>query len=73
MNAFDSLPPQAMARKAEEVGCSNARMTATNTFALAVLAGAFIAMGAIFATTVTAGGASPSWSMGTSCRAPVAA
>jgi len=58
VNAFDSLPPQAMARKAEEVGCTKARMTATNTFALAVLAGAFIAMGAIFATTVTAGGAS---------------
>jgi formate transporter len=58
VNAFDSLPPQAMARKAEEVGCTKARMTAANTFALAVLAGAFIAMGAIFATTVTAGGAS---------------
>ena len=33
-------------------------MSAANTFALSVLAGAFIAMGAIFATTVTAGGSS---------------
>ena len=33
-------------------------MPTATTFALAVLAGAFIAMGAIFATTVTAGGAS---------------
>ena len=47
-----------MARKAEEVGCAKAGMSAADTFALAVLAGAFIAMGAIFATTVTAGGAS---------------
>ena len=32
-------------------------MSTANTFALSVLAGAFIALGAIFATTVTAGGA----------------
>jgi len=56
--SFDALPPRAMARRAEEVGCVKAGMSAANTFALAVLAGAFIAMGAIFATTVTAGGAS---------------
>src|SRR6266705_211239 len=58
VNEFDSLPPPAMARKAEDAGCVKARTSAANTFALAVLAGAFIAMGAIFATTVTAGGAS---------------
>ncbi len=45
--------PREMARKAEEVGCAKVGMSAPNTFALAVLAGAFIAMGAIFATTVT--------------------
>jgi formate/nitrite transporter len=56
--AFDALPPREMARKAEEAGHAKAGMSAANTFALAVLAGAFIAMGAIFATTVTAGGAS---------------
>jgi formate transporter FocA len=56
VNGFDALPPREMARKAEEVGRLKAGMSAANTFALAVLAGAFIAMGAIFATTVTAGG-----------------
>jgi formate transporter len=55
--SFDALPPRAIARRAEEVGCAKAGMSAANTFALSVLAGAFIAMGAIFATTVTAGGA----------------
>jgi formate transporter len=55
--ALDALPPPEMARKAEEVGVTKAGLGAANTFALGVLAGAFIAMGAIFATTVTAGGA----------------
>lgn len=54
---LDALPPAATARKAEEVGEAKAGMSAANTLALGVLAGAFIAMGAIFATTVTAGGA----------------
>ncbi len=58
MNRFDALPPREMARKAEEVGCAKVGMSSANTFALAVLAGAFIALGAIFATTVTAGGSS---------------
>jgi formate transporter len=58
VTSLDALPPREMARKAEEVGCAKAGLSAANTFALAVLAGAFIAMGAIFATTVTAGGAS---------------
>ncbi len=58
MNALDSLAPREMARKAEQVGSAKAGMSALDVFALAVLAGAFIAMGAIFATTVTAGGAS---------------
>jgi formate transporter len=52
---LDALPPPQMARRAEEVGVAKAGMSAANTFALAILAGAFIAMGAIFATTVTAG------------------
>src|SRR5579859_203023 len=46
-----------MARKAEEVGETKVGLSAANTLALGVLAGAFIALGAIFATTVTAGGA----------------
>jgi len=55
---LDALPPREMARKAEQLGVAKAGMTVTDTFALAVLAGAFIAVGAMFATTVTAGGAS---------------
>ena len=53
---LDAVPPAGMARKAEEVGEAKAGLSAANTLALGVLAGAFIAMGAIFATTVTAGG-----------------
>jgi formate transporter FocA len=44
-----------MAVKAEQVGLNKANIEAINTFLLAVLAGAFIALGAVFATTVTAG------------------
>jgi len=54
---LDALPPPEMARKAEQVGVAKAGMSIADTFALSVLAGAFIALGAIFATTVTAGGA----------------
>ena len=43
--------------KAEQVGVVKAATSTANTFVLSVLAGAFIALGAIFATTVTAGGA----------------
>lgn len=53
---FDALPPAAMARKAEDVGVAKATMETASLFALAVLAGAFIALGALFATTVMAGG-----------------
>jgi formate transporter len=54
---LDAVAPPGMARKAEEVGEAKAGLSVANTLALGVLAGAFIAMGAIFATTVTAGGA----------------
>jgi formate transporter FocA len=54
---FDSLLPPEMAARAEEVGRRKADLDAVTTFSLAVLAGAFIALGAIFATTVSAGGA----------------
>jgi formate transporter FocA len=52
---FDALLPSAMAVKAEQVGVNKANMEAMSTFMLAVLAGAFIALGAVFSTTVTAG------------------
>jgi formate/nitrite transporter len=54
--SLDALPPPEMAGRAEQVGVAKAGLSVANTFALAVLAGAFIALGAIFATTVTAGG-----------------
>jgi formate/nitrite transporter len=45
-----------MAAKAEDLGVKKASLPIVNMFVLAILAGAFIAMGAIFATTVGAGG-----------------
>lgn len=53
--SVDAFIPPEMAVKAETVGVKKAHMGWRNTFALAVLAGAFIALGAIFATTATAG------------------
>jgi len=47
---FDALLPAEMARKAEDVGIKKANLDFLSTFALAVLAGAFIALGAVFAT-----------------------
>lgn len=52
---IDALLPAEMARKAENVGVRKAEAPFLVLFALAVLAGAFIALGAIFATTVAAG------------------
>lgn len=52
---IDALLPAEMAQRAELLGVRKAEMPALTMFALAVLAGAFIALGAIFATTVAAG------------------
>jgi formate/nitrite transporter len=54
-SGLDALPPSEMARRAEAVGERKVRTDAVTIFVLAVLAGAFIAMGAVFATTVMAG------------------
>jgi formate transporter FocA len=54
---LDAVLPPEMAEKAEAAGVKKAGLSAPATFILAVLAGAFIALGAIFATTVTAGAA----------------
>ena len=54
---FDAFLPPEMAAKAEAVGVKKATMSLHSTFALAILAGAFIALGAIFYITVTAGAA----------------
>ena len=54
--SLDMLPPAEVARKAESVGVTKASMPALDVFVLAVLAGAFIALGAVFATTVLSEG-----------------
>jgi formate/nitrite transporter len=46
-----------MAARAEDIGVKKANLDVASMFALAILAGAFIALGAIFATTVLAGSA----------------
>jgi formate/nitrite transporter len=55
MQRFDALMPPEIARKAERIGVQKTRLHWLNLLALAVLAGAFIALGAMFATTVLAG------------------
>jgi formate transporter FocA len=55
--ALDALLPPDMARKAEEIGVAKARMGRTTTLTLSLLAGAFIALGAIFSTVATTGAA----------------
>jgi formate/nitrite transporter len=52
---IDALLPPEMARRAEQIGVLKAAAPVATLFMLAVLAGAFIAMGAVFATTVAAG------------------
>jgi formate transporter len=52
---IDALLPAEMARRAEYLGERKAEAQAATMFALAVLAGAFIALGAVFATTIATG------------------
>jgi formate transporter len=54
---LDALMPPQVAAKASDLGVTKADMPALQVFVLAVLAGAFIGLGAMFATTVTAGAA----------------
>lgn len=51
---MDSLMPDEMAEIAEEAGIKKVKRRFSKTLVLAILAGAFISFGAIFATTVTA-------------------
>lgn len=53
---IDALLPQEMATRAELLGVRKSEMPFLKMFMLSVLAGAFISLGAIFATTVSAGG-----------------
>lgn len=50
---FDPLLPPQIARRAEEAGVAKAALPVGQTLGLAVLAGAFISLGAAFFTTVT--------------------
>ena len=52
---IDALLPAEIAEKAEAVGVQKTKLEFLSLMALAVLAGAFIALGAMFATTVLAG------------------
>ena len=52
---FEALLPAAMAARAEESGVKKASTDTLTLLVLSVLAGAFISLGAIFATTVSAG------------------
>lgn len=61
---IDAFPPAKMASRMEDVGVSKAGLRSDTMFALAVLAGAFIACGAIFATLVTTGLASSGMGFG---------
>ncbi|HYG85447.1 MAG TPA: formate/nitrite transporter family protein [Azospirillum sp.] len=52
----DALPPEAIALKAEDLGIKKARRDTAGLLALAVLAGAFIALGGLFSTVAMSGG-----------------
>lgn len=52
---IDALLPSEMATRAEYIGVRKSEMPALTMFSLALLAGAFISLGAVFATTVSAG------------------
>lgn len=53
--SVDALVPKEMAQKAEDVGVAKVSLGPLRMLSLAVLAGAFISLGAIFATTITTG------------------
>jgi len=61
--SVDALLPPEMALRAEQVGVRKAALRADVTFALAVLGGAFIALGAMLSTVVLTG-TSASWPFG---------
>jgi formate/nitrite transporter len=56
-HGIDALLPVEIARKAERIGAQKVRVDGVTLFVLAMLGGAFIALGAMFATTVLAGAA----------------
>jgi formate/nitrite transporter len=61
MGALDALLPPEMARRAEDIGVAKANMAVPRLVALAILAGAFIALGGVFSTTAVAGAGAAPW------------
>jgi len=57
-SSFEALLPPAMAEKAEQIGIKKANSDFWTLLVLGILAGAFVALGAIFATATTAGASS---------------
>ncbi|HEX2905845.1 MAG TPA: formate/nitrite family transporter [Phototrophicaceae bacterium] len=57
LSRVDALLPAEIAQRAEEVGVKKAALDTASLLALAVLAGAFIALGAMLATVASAGAA----------------
>lgn len=58
---MDALLPPQMAKHAEDIGVRKASLEAPSLFVLALLAGAFIALGGVFATTALAGSGAVAW------------
>lgn len=58
---LDALLPPEMAKRAEEIGVKKASTDAVTVLALAVLAGAFIALGGVFSTVALSGTAGAPW------------
>jgi formate/nitrite transporter len=59
--SIDALPPPDMARACEAAGAAKAGRDAITLVALGVLAGAFVALGAMFATIALTGAAEMPW------------
>jgi formate transporter len=58
---LDALLPPEMAERAEDIGVAKAALDLPRLLTLAVLAGAFIALGGVFATTALAGTGGSPW------------
>ena len=58
---LDALLPPEMAERAEEIGVRKAALDLPRLVTLAVLAGAFVALGGVFATTALAGAGTAPW------------
>lgn len=61
LSTYDELLPGEMAGKAQDIGIKKANLDFLSTFALGVLAGAFIALGCIFFTVSQTGAAAIPW------------